>query len=191
MAPRVSKVPTGIYCRSTPHSTTKIPPAQLLYNREMRGKLPSLPRNSKVIDRHNEARQNDQQQKKQATTYADIRRRTRPSNISVGDTVLVKEKKRNKFSTNFSPIPYTVVRVKGSKIVARNGTHYITRNVTFFKKFKGREESKEDEIISDQNELIRLPPQQQQPQLAEPRRSTRNRVQTKHYGLPVNLSVIR
>ena len=183
--------------RSTPHSTTKTPPAQLLYNREMRGKLPSLPRNSKVIDRHNEARQNDQQQKKQATTYADIRRRTRPSNISVGDTVLVKEKKRNKFSTNFSPIPYTVVRVKGSKILARNGTHYITRNVTFFKKFKGREESEEDEIISDQNELIRLPPQQQQsqqpqqPQLAEPRRSTRNRVQTKHYGLPINSSVIR
>ena len=54
--------------------------------------------------------------------------------------------------------------------------------------------SEEDEIISDQNELIRLQPQQQrpqQPQLAEPRRSTRNRVQTKHYGLPVNSSVIR
>ena len=106
----------------------------------------------------------------------------------------MKEKRRNKFSTNISPIPYTVVRVKGSKILARNGTHYITRNVTFFKKFKGREESEEDEIISDQNELIRLPPQQQQPQqpqLAEPKRSTRNRVQTKHYGLPINSSVIR
>ena len=142
-------------------------------------KLPSLPRNSKVIDRHNKARQNDQQQKKPATTYADIRRRTRPSN-SVGDTMLVKKKKRNKFLTNFSPIPYTVVRVTGSKIVAHNGTHYITRNV---------EESEEDEIISDQNELVQLPPQQQQqqqPQLAEPR----NRVQTEHYGLPVNSSVI-
>ena len=50
--------------RSTPHSTTKIPPAQLLYNREIRGKLPSLLRNSKVIDRHDEAKQNDEQQKK-------------------------------------------------------------------------------------------------------------------------------
>ncbi len=136
--------------RSTPHSTTKIPPAQLLYNREIRGKLPSLPQNSKVIDRHNEARQNDEQQKKRGRTYADARRRTHPSNISVGDTVLVKQKKRNKFSTNFSPTPYTVVRVKGSKIVARNGTHYITRNAIFFKKIMGREESKEDEIVIHQ-----------------------------------------
>ncbi len=52
--------------RSTPHSTTKIPPAQLLYNQEIRGKLPSLPRNSKVIDRHNEARLNDEQQRTEA-----------------------------------------------------------------------------------------------------------------------------
>lgn len=71
--------------RSTPHSTTEIPPAQLFYNREMRGKLPSLPRNSKVIDKHNEPRHNDGEQKKRGKTYADIRRRTRPSNIGVGD----------------------------------------------------------------------------------------------------------
>ena len=83
--------------RSTPNSTTKIPPAQLLYNREIRGKLPSLPRNSKVIDRHDEAKQNDDQQKKRGGVYADIRRKTRPSNINVGDTVLVKQKKTNKF----------------------------------------------------------------------------------------------
>ena len=100
--------------RSTPHSTTKIPPAQRLYNREIRGKLPSLPQNSKVIDRHDEAKQNDEQQK--FYVYADMRRKTRPSNINFGDTALVKRKKTNKFSTNFSPIWYTVVRVKGSKI---------------------------------------------------------------------------
>lgn len=42
--------------------------------------------------------------------------------LALETTVLVKQKKTNKFSTNFSPIPYTVVRVKGSKLVARNGT---------------------------------------------------------------------
>ncbi len=100
---------------------------------------------------------------------------TRVTNISVGDTVLVKQKKRNKFSTNFSPTPYTVVRVKESKIVARNGTHYITSNATFFKKIRGREESKEDEIVIYQND--ETPRQQQQQQVVQPRRSTRNRVQ--------------
>ena len=48
---------------------------------------------------------NDEQQNKRDRTYADARRRTHPSNISVGNTVLVKQKKRNKFSTNFSPTP--------------------------------------------------------------------------------------
>lgn len=41
--------------RSTLHSATKISPVQLLYNREIRGKLPSLLRNSNVIARHNKA----------------------------------------------------------------------------------------------------------------------------------------
>ena len=175
--------------RSTPHSTTKILPAQLFYNREIRGKLPSLPRNSKVIDRNDEAKQNDEQQKKRGRVYADMRRKTRPSNINVGDTVLVKQKKTNKFSTNFAPTPYTVVRVKGSKIVTRSGSHYITRNATFFKRLMRKEEREEDESIIDQTERTPLPPQQQE-EMVEPRRSTRNQTHTQHYGHPINSSVI-
>ena len=36
--------------RSTPHSTTKVPPTQLLYNRVIREKRPSLPRNAKELN---------------------------------------------------------------------------------------------------------------------------------------------
>ena len=119
-----------------------------------------------------------------------MQRKTRPSNIIVGDTVLVKQKKTNKFSTNFSPIPHTVVRVKGSKIVARSGSHYITRNATFFKRVTRKEERGEDESIIDQTERTPLPPQQQQ-EVAEPKRSTWNPTQTQHYGHPINSSVIQ
>ena len=118
-----------------------------------------------------------------------MRRKTRPSNINVGDTVLVKQKKTNKFSTNFAPTAYTVVRVKGSKIVARRSSHYITRNASFFKRLTRKGEREEDESIIDQTERTPLPPQQQQ-QMAEPRRSTRNRTQIQHYGHPINSSVI-
>ena len=45
---------------STPHSTTKVPPAHLLYNWEICGKLLILPHNSKVINQYREARQNDE-----------------------------------------------------------------------------------------------------------------------------------
>ena len=55
-----------LHYRSTPHSTTKVLPAQLLYNREIRGKLPSIPRGIKVVNRHCEAKENQEQGKRYA-----------------------------------------------------------------------------------------------------------------------------
>ena len=115
--------------RSTPHSTTKVPPAQLLYNREIHGKLPTLPHNSKIVNRHREARQNDKEQKLRGKRCADSRRHARPSKLRVGDRVLVRQQKTNKFATNFSPILYSIITTKGSKVVVSNQQHSITRNV--------------------------------------------------------------
>ena len=88
--------------RSTPDSTTKVPPAQLLYNREMRGKLLSLPRNHKIVNRHRVAKENQIKAKEKGKEYVDQRRATKSSNIKVGDTVLVKQKKKtvNKLCNN-------------------------------------------------------------------------------------------
>ena len=162
--------------RSTPHSTTKIPPAQLLCNREIRGKLPTLPHTSKVINRHREARQNDQQQKLRGKRYVDSRRHARPCKLRVGDRVLVRQQKTNKFSTNFSPIPYTIIAIKGSKKVARNQQHSITRNVLFFKKTAeqevSQEESEKDMVRRRQEEDGDLALEQNQHKQQEPRRST-------------------
>lgn len=49
----------------------------------------------------------------------------------------------------------------------------------------GRQDSEDDEIICDHDEQVQAPlqPQQQRPEL---RRSTRNRVQTDHYGHPIS-----
>ena len=120
--------------RQTPHSTTRVPPAQLLYNREIRGEIPSLPCNPKPINRHSEAKGNQDKQKAKGKKYADERHHAQPSNIKVGDKVLVKQRRHNKLSTSFAATPYTVVTVKGSKIVAENSYHRITRNSSFFKK---------------------------------------------------------
>lgn len=59
--------------------------------------------------------------------------------IKVGDTVLVRKKKENKWSTRFDPQPYCVTRVKGTMITATRPGHYITRNISFFKKMPSRE----------------------------------------------------
>ena len=56
------------------------------------------------------------------------------SELKLGDTVLVKQPKRNKFTTTFDPIPLTVVAVKGSMISAQEARTQITRNISHFKK---------------------------------------------------------
>ena len=103
----------------------------------------------------------------------------------MGDTVLVKQKKQNKFSTTFAATPYTVVSIKGSKVVAENDNHRTTRNVTFFKKVPSRIGSDEDD-----DQLIMEPRQTNTRHAGSwtthtTRRSNRNRTQTELYGYPV------
>lgn len=75
--------------RQTPHSTTKVPPAQLLFNRNIKGKLPTVTP-TQVVNRHKEAQTSHGKQRDKAKQYTDNRRHVRPSNIKVGDQVLVK-----------------------------------------------------------------------------------------------------
>jgi hypothetical protein len=52
----------------------------------------------------------------------------------VGDKVLVKQSKVNKFSTPFRPTPLTVVAVKGTMVTAKSENYVTTRNASHFKK---------------------------------------------------------
>ena len=114
--------------RTTPHSNTKIPRAQLLFNRVVKGKLPMLPVNKYPVNRHNEAKINDAKSKDQSKQYANAKRRVKESDINDGDKVLCKQNKLSKFPSTFDINPYTVIRIKGSRIVAKRGNRYLTRN---------------------------------------------------------------
>ena len=170
--------------RTTQHSSTNIPPAQLLFNRPVRGTLPMLNPKAKVINRHKEAKSNDE------------RRHTKSSSLKVGDKVILKQRKRNKFTAKFELEPYTVIERKGTKVVAKNRTHTVTRNASFFKRIKGDvRESDEDEYFKDRattterNHEVQAPMNRdvQAPIL---RRSTRNRIQREQYGNPINPDLI-
>ena len=122
--------------RVTPHSITSVAPCELLFNRKVRGKLPSLSV-PKIVNFHKTAKDNEQQKQISQKTYIDQRRKAKYSPISVGDCVLVKQEKRNKLSTRFSTTPYTVISRTGTKITARNSQNYtLTRNVSHFKKIE-------------------------------------------------------
>ena len=74
--------------RSTPHTTTKISPAELLYNRAIKGKLPRITKKP-TSKKHREAQRNDTLGKEKMKEYGDKRRHTKSSDICVGDSVLL------------------------------------------------------------------------------------------------------
>ena len=86
--------------------------------------------------------------------YADQRVQARESNINIGDTVLVRQKKKNKFTTKFDPSPYKVVEIKGTVLTGVRNEKYITRNISHFKKIEPTMKTPEcDSDDSDDDQL--------------------------------------
>jgi len=114
--------------RSTAHSTTGISPAEALFKRTMRTKLPEVSRPN-VADE--EFRERDHLQKMKGKEYGDERRHATENDLSIGDTVLVQQPKQNKLSTTFSANPHTVVARHGGRVIVRSseGVDY-KRHVT-------------------------------------------------------------
>ena len=117
--------------RTTPHCTTGFAPAELLFNRRVRNKLPQL--TSSNQSKGQEVKENDDKAKAKMKRYADAKSRAKPSKIVVNDSVLVRQRKQNKLSTPFDPSPFHVVRKKGTMITACRNGKYITRNASHFK----------------------------------------------------------
>ena len=56
--------------RQTPHTTTKVAPCELLFNRRIKGLLPEM-RRTEVVDRHEEAQKNIEKSKAEGKNYYD------------------------------------------------------------------------------------------------------------------------
>ncbi|KAJ8375480.1 hypothetical protein SKAU_G00060600 [Synaphobranchus kaupii] len=119
--------------RSIDHATTGKSPAKLLFNRKVRGKLPDVTESRTDM----EVRDRDSEQKGKSKLYADERRRAQRSEIEVGDTVLVRQDKVDKFTTPFNATPHKVVSKAGSHVIVESPTRArYTRNSTFVKKYR-------------------------------------------------------
>ena len=97
----------------------------------MRGKLPELHADCRL---HLETRDRDAEEKTKA--YADKAANAKPSDITVGDQVLMRQERKDKFSTPFNPKPYRVVSKTGNSVIveAPSGTQY-SRNTSHVKRF--------------------------------------------------------
>ena len=109
--------------RATPHPATGRSPAELMFGRANRTKMPDLQHADHVY-------------KERIKAAADERRQTREHNFKVGDKVsLLKTKKLlNKTEPHYETEPYTIIEVKETMITARNAFKTVTRNSALFKK---------------------------------------------------------
>ena len=84
--------------------------------------------------------------------YHDKRTNAKELTFSIGDAVLVKQQKKNKFSTRFNPNICTVKHVKGTMITATSEIHNISRNVTFFKHFYAKQYKNTIDFSDDEDD---------------------------------------
>ena len=94
--------------RAAPHGSTGVSPNQLMFGRNQSSRLPSInmsqptPIIKSALKKYAETTEKNRE-------YADEKLCTKPSNIKVGDKVLLKAKKVNKLSPIYSPEILTVV----------------------------------------------------------------------------------
>lgn len=143
--------------RCTPHVTT---PYKLLFGREPKTMLPTVP--SRTMDLHidEKIRVNDSEAKYKMKCYADARNCADYRDIKVGDTVVMnRDEYKGKLQPKYER-PGIVTAKKGPMITVNND---VSRNVSRFKKFSPevrRELSKRSDMDEDNEIVIPNPPKE-------------------------------
>ena len=112
--------------RATPHSTTGVSPSESLFGRQIKTAVPSLLKN-KV--NKGAVRRRHQEMKKKQKEWHDHRHHVKKSDIEVGDSVLLKQRKTT-VQPPYDHKPWVVVKKKGVMITARRGKKELTRDVS-------------------------------------------------------------
>ena len=139
--------------RATQHSTTSVPPAEALFGRNIKTKLPEV--RPKVIgSSHKDIIERDDMQESAMKEVADQHNHAQECDIKEHDIVLVQQPRSNKLTTPFNPNPYRVTDRKGSMITAENDAGRVTGNSSFFKKVEGMRELPNIEPNEEEEEPV-------------------------------------
>ena len=138
--------------RSTPHPATGVTPYEALMNRQVRTKLDHQTRESNHESARDSAVNKRDKEYKQKTKQNAQNKNTKQHNFTIGDHVLLKQKKTNKWSTAFEPAFYTITQIDGSSIAARRITdgRDVYRDASQFKLANALIENDPDEEFVDQ-----------------------------------------
>lgn len=104
----------------TPHTITGKSPSELLQNRKLRSKMPQL-EDLETTPPSSDFRDKDHALKMQGKEREDQRRRAKASEISIGDTVLMKNLlPTNKLATNFLDEKFVVIDRRGTNVTIQS-----------------------------------------------------------------------
>ena len=131
--------------RNTPHLATGVAPAELMFRRTVRTKIPKKKRflDEKDLEK---ARLNDEKARLDRKEKFDAKRKTVDVVVQVGDTVLVKQTKTTT-KPPFDPAPYTVIEVNGTQAVLERSGKTKKRSFNKIKVIGRRLKDKEKEKV--------------------------------------------
>jgi hypothetical protein len=137
--------------RSTPHSTTGVAPAVLLYGENRTNRLPTVVEEAARADLVS-VKERDAEAKRKAAAYADKRRGAKTHQFKEGDTLFTLQKCTNKWMTRFSSEPLLVTQIKGSMVTVKgqNGRQF-SKDASKFKKVTATGPSMEQRSESDED----------------------------------------
>ena len=103
-------------------------------------------------------RKKDKDRKLKRKTHFENKHCVKPSQFKVGDSVLIKQEKKDKLTTPFNPTLLKIKEKKGSMITATDGQNkIISRNSSHFKKvgeFIMNEEEIEEILDSNNSDTV-------------------------------------
>ena len=140
--------------RATPHVSRGHTPNELMGLTDT-NLLPSKLQSVPVSDLIESAKLSDANAKRIQEKYADMHKKKRPI-FERGDIVLCRQKTPTKHTPYFNTEPYTITDIKGTMVTAKNATHTITRNESYFKWFNGIIPTRQT-IINSQSHLFIQP----------------------------------
>ena len=134
--------------RNTPHSTKGETPSFLLFSRTFRDKLPTVP-GTVNASRHDDAVKRKCALKEKMKTYADAKRRAKPTELKAGDDVLVRHTgTKDKLTSYWTNDLFTVAKVNGPPITVRRKSDgkVFTRNISMVTKYKHISDSNDHSV---------------------------------------------
>ena len=125
--------------RNTPHTTTGQKPSKLMWNKDIKTKLPSLPTKS-TGKHHKEARKRDQKEKDKMVERYNTKHRTRQVKFKVGDYAYWKNLTPTTKKGPYKAEPFKIVEIFENQITGEREGQITNRDRRDWKKAPQRPE---------------------------------------------------